>query len=173
MEENEDGMSEAAIVAGLEGTKARVLRAERERDELQRVIASSKEEQRLLESLLALRRGSLGGKVLQNDKESTSLKIGKTLVHEKHPAVEAVVEELTTAGRPLHISELMRLLQSKAVPIPGAGTQANLITHIRRDARVVRPSRGMYGLASMGLEGMSVPRRSRRRRNRMRSTASK
>lgn len=173
MGKNQDGMSEAAIVAALEGAKARVLRAERERDELQRVITSSKEERRLLESLLALRRGSAGATVLRTDEESTAVEIGKAPGHEKHPSVEAVVEELTTAGRPLHISELMRLLQNKGVPISGAGTQANLITHIRRDARVVRPSRGMYGLASSGLEGMSAPRRSRRRRKRIRSTASK
>jgi hypothetical protein len=88
------------------------------------------------------------------------------------PAVQAVIDELTAAGRPVHISELMRLLRAKEVAIPGSGTQANLITHLRRDARFVRPSRGMYGLAAWGLEGMTASRR-RRRRKRVRVTAAK
>jgi hypothetical protein len=87
------------------------------------------------------------------------------------PAVQAVFEELTAAGRPLHISELMRLLHERKVPIPGSGMQANLITHLRRDDRLVRPSRGMYGLTAWGLQAMPATQRTRRKRRRTRVTA--
>jgi hypothetical protein len=89
--------------------------------------------------------------------------------HGKHPAVEAVARELASAGRPVHISDLMRLLREAQVQIPGAGTQANLITHLRRDPRLVRPSRGMYGLAAWGLENMPMVAGRKRRRRRVRS----
>jgi hypothetical protein len=64
----------------------------------------------------------------------------------------------------------MRLLREAEVQIPGAGTQANLITHLRRDPRFVRPSRGMYGLSEWGLENMPTPTRRKRRRKRVRVT---
>jgi hypothetical protein len=51
------------------------------------------------------------------------------------------------AHRPLHISELMRLLADQGVSLPGGGAQANFITYLRRDERFVRPARGMYALA--------------------------
>lgn len=174
MPENADDfglMSEDMIAKSLEASRARIARAERERADLDRMIAAEREEERLLERLLALRRG---GTVAVNGgathEEQQRLKSGAGGDASKHPAVHAVMEELAATGRPVHISELMRLLQHRKVTIPGAGTQANLITHLRRDARLVRPSRGMYGLAAWGLENMPTPGR-RRRRKRMRSTA--
>lgn len=166
-------MSEEAINRALEAARSRVARAERERAELERVIALAREEQRLLERLLALRRGGAasdapegGGTETQRPEPRDGRGNGK------NPVVQAVIEELDAASRPLHISELMRLLRDRKVAIPGSGTQANLISHLRRDARLVRPSRGMYGLAAWGLQSMPAPRRARRRRKRMRSTAS-
>lgn len=67
-----------------------------------------------------------------------------------HPAAAAAVRELELAGKALHISELMRLLEEKSIRIPGAGNQANLIAHLMRHPAVVRPSRGMYALAAWG-----------------------
>jgi hypothetical protein len=163
-------MSEEAIVKALEAARARVTRLEQERSELDRAIATAREEQRLLERLLSLRQGLPVGSqrppIAEGDGSSGTAEVGR-------PAVQAVIEELTAAGRPVHISELMRLLRGREVPIPGSGTQANLITHLRRDARFVRPSRGMYGLAAWGLESMTAPRRRRRRRKHLRVGASK
>ena len=164
-------MSEDAIEKALEAVRSRVSRGERDRAELDRTIATAREEQRLLERLLALRRegaakcdAKSSGLEHHNINSAGASEAGRT-------ALEAVIQELETAGRPLHISELMRLLQERKVPVPGSGTQANLITHLRRDERVVRPSRGMYGLAAWGLENMLAPTRKRRRRKRIRSTA--
>ena len=163
-------MSEDAIEKALEAARSRVSRGERDRAELDRTIATAREEQRLLERLLALRREG----VARYDEKPTELEhhnINSVATSEGKPAaLEAVIQELKTAGRPLHISELMRLLRDRNVAVPGSGAQANLITHLRRDERVVRPSRGMYGLAAWGLENMPAPARKRRRRKRIRST---
>ena len=167
-------LSEEAILSALELARIRVTDAERERAELDRVITTTREEERLLQRLLDVRRG-VGRK-----RESVSEPAAGTVnpaptstSNSKHPAVQAVIDELSTSSRPLHISELMRLLHDRSVPIPGAGTQANLITHLRRDRRLVRTSRGMYGLSTWGLESMEPVRRVRKRRRRVRATAAK
>src|SRR5437667_4854187 len=134
-------------------------RAEGERADLERVIAATREEEHLLSRLLALRRTGAASPDGASAEESRHLGLPSATVGEaKHPAVQAVIEELSTAGRPLHISELMRLLRDRNVSIPGSGTQANLITHLRRDDRLIRPSRGMYGLAAWGLQAMPASR---------------
>lgn len=168
-----DAMPEDAIGRALEAARARVARAERARAELDRVIATAREEERLLDRLLALRRdGAVGGVADNSSVEPPSPQSYELRGEKGHPALKAVLDELRAAGRPLHISELMRLLSERKVAIPGLGTQANLITHLRRDDRLVRPSRGMYGLTAWGLQGMPATHRTRRRRKRMRSTAS-
>jgi hypothetical protein len=64
--------------------------------------------------------------------------------------VQFVFEQLSKARRPLHISELVQVARTRGVPVPGAGKQANLISHLMRDDRFVRPSRGMYALRRWG-----------------------
>ena len=166
-------MSEEAISRALEVARARAARAEHERGELYRVIVAAREEERLLERLLLLRRNGVvsgpddGGAVAEVEPAQRQEPRGEG----RHLAVQAVVEELGTVRRPLHISELMRLLRERKVSIPGSGTQANLISHLRRDERFVRPSRGMYALATWGLHSMPGSRRTRRRKKAMRSTA--
>jgi hypothetical protein len=81
-----------------------------------------------------------------------------------HPAVKEAIHELEAAEHPLHISELMRLLQARDVQIPGAGAQANLIAHLTRNSQIVRPSRGMYALASWGASDQPAVKRATRRR---------
>jgi hypothetical protein len=156
------GLSEAAITRALQSLQDRISRAERDRKAAEEEISICREEERLLSSLLAIRRG---------DRNQTAPeRIGSGIEHaDAKPAMAAVVRELAAAGRPVHISELMRLLAAANVPIPGAGAQANLIAHMSRDQRIVRPSRGLYGLAAWGLENMPAPSR-RRRRKRVRVT---
>lgn len=170
-------LSEDAILKALDLARTRTAQAERDRAELDRAIATAREEERLLQRLLDLRRGG-GGEDESNRKEPRGNEDVPTAVSgsgvlSRHPSVQAVVDELATAGRPLHISELMRLLHDRDVPIPGAGTQANLITHLRRDRRLVRTSRGMYGLSAWGLESIEPTRRVRKRRRRVRGIATK
>jgi hypothetical protein len=176
-QEHPDAMPEATITNALEGVRSRISHMNRQRGELERSLAVAREEERLLLRLLALRRG-----VSPEDDCVVLTEENKVCGDEQpapfeareeadHPVVQAVLRELAGAGRPLHISELMRLLRDRQVQIPGAGTQANLITHLRRDARLVRPSRGMYGLTAWGLENMPASAPRRRRRKRVRSKA--
>jgi hypothetical protein len=166
-------MSDEAIESALAMTRARLARAERERGDLERVIAATREEERLLSRLLALRR--TGTTNTDGVSAEEGLAVGTsyaTAGDSGHPALRAVISELETSGRPLHISELMRLLRERKVSVPGSGTQANLITHLRRDDRLIRPSRGMYGLAIWGLQAMPATRRIRRKKRRIHITAS-
>ena len=196
-EYDKNQLSEEAIVKAIESARARARQAERERTELDRAIAAAREEERLLQRLLDVRRGSAqseaaeavvpamspehdaGTAVLSRDRKGAAAErhqFASTPAslngRSRHPAVQAVIDELATAGRPLHISELMRLLRERGVSIPGAGAQANLIAHLRRDARLIRTSRGMYGLSGWGLESIvPTPKVRRQRRRRVRATA--
>lgn len=151
-------------------TQALALAKEREAELLEEAnrrkleAAAAGEEARLLERLLAIRRGEAP----ELSQELEPKPDGKVLPHPRsrklQPLVVSVLALLQEAGRPLHISELMRQLNEREVPIPGAGRQANVIAVIRKDARIVRPSRGMYGLATWDLKPVSVKKRRRRRR---------
>jgi len=83
----------------------------------------------------------------------------------------AVVEILANRGEPMHIGELMAAVQERGVAIPGSGQQANLIAHISRDERIVRPRRGFYGLREWGLDDAKRAAPSKRRRARRRPGA--
>lgn len=78
------------------------------------------------------------------------------------PAVEAVIAELVNAARPMHITELYRVLHERSIPIPGSGQQANLIALLTRDPRIYRPERGFYALSQWRPETISTPTRTRR-----------
>ncbi len=174
LEDEAEVMSEAALSRALETIRARIARAHAQRGELERIIARWQEEQRLMERLLALRTATAptppepAAEDARPAEEPSAPRDGLA-VGLNHPIIQAVVDELAQARRPLHISELMRLLRNRGLPIPGSGTQANLISYLRRDKRVARPSRGMYGLTAWGL--VSMPSSGRRRRRRMRARA--
>jgi hypothetical protein len=165
-------MSDDLIRKAMDLARSRVVQAEQDRAALDRVIAASREEERLLSRLLALRKGEIlpESKVESDDNGRPAQPTSglpsteRTGAVSRHGVVEAVIQELVQAGRPIHISDLMRLLRSHSISIPGSGAQANLITHLRRDARLMRPSRGMYGLTEWGLEEMQATVRRRRKR---------
>jgi hypothetical protein len=64
----------------------------------------------------------------------------------------AVFNVLRQAGKPLHVREIREALQTQGVTIPGKGTDANIIVHLRRAPDVFeRKRRGIYSLkASKG-----------------------
>jgi hypothetical protein len=160
-----DPMPTAAIERALEIIRRRINDGENQCATLRERIAADHEEEQLLSRILAIRRGdsiqaqhaSSTGPLIQRMPEP---RLADTLLN-------AVIDELTSAGRPLHISDLMRLLALRKVAIPGAGTQANLITYLRRDGRFVRASRGMYALAEWGIDAMPPTRRRKRRKRRI------
>jgi hypothetical protein len=59
-------------------------------------------------------------------------------------AVHAILQE---NGRPMHIRDIHAALIERGVPIPGKGTEANVIVHLRRAPDTfARRNRGVYGL---------------------------
>lgn len=126
-------------------------------------MAAGREEQHFLE-ILALRSGS-DARVrapASGDQQASN--------GEVHPVIAASIAVLEREGRPMHIGQLMQTLKQQGVTIPGSGEQANLISYLRRDRRIVRPSRGMYGLGVWGLKDMAPPQRARKRRTKRRRT---
>jgi len=152
----------------------RIARLQRELCTIQSALAAAREEEQLLSRLLAVRGGD--GRALPSSPPQVSTQDPQPEVHGNSAPAQNLLTEvvaiLQRAGRPLHISEILRVLTERKVPIPGAGRQANVISHVRRDERIARPSRGMYGLRAWGLEEMPVrPRPRKRRRTRITSSA--
>ena len=164
-----DPMPIEAIEKALEVIQRRVRDAEAECVALRERIAVDQEEEQLLTRILSIRRGEPARNRRLAPIPPTSLAHS-----EARPAdtlLQTVIDELTSSGRPLHISDLMRLLALRRMTIPGAGTQANLITYLRRDPRFVRASRGMYALSEWGIDAMPPTRRlKRRKRGKARAT---
>jgi hypothetical protein len=75
--------------------------------------------------------------------------------------VERAVEILREAGKPLHINDLHAQFLARDYTIPGAGTPANLIVHLRKAPEIASPQRGMYGLTED--IGFVRPRRTKKR----------
>jgi hypothetical protein len=138
-------------------------------DQLHKELQSSRAEEALLGNLLAVRRG----RVDQNELEKAGVVAANptlrgTSVEARsiHPVVAATIGELERSGKPLHIGQIMAALERSGVSIPGAGGQANLISYLRRDTRIVRPTRGIYALTDWGFKAAAVGRRKRARKKR-------
>ncbi len=59
----------------------------------------------------------------------------------------AVREILEERGQPMHIGDIRAALVQRGVPIPGKGTDANVIVHLRRAPDMfTRRKRGIYAL---------------------------
>jgi hypothetical protein len=60
--------------------------------------------------------------------------------------VARAVEILREAEEPLHINDLHARFLARGYTVPGAGTPANLIVHLRKAPEIASPQRGIYGL---------------------------
>jgi hypothetical protein len=138
-------LSDEMLRAALEAARRRHHELEAQLSALAAERDGVRREAALLEQLMAVRRGE----ELERGLDSLD---GEERSRKPHSIVSEALQELERAARPLHISELMSLLEQRGVRIPGSGQQANLISHLTRDPRIVRPSRGMYALASAGFE---------------------
>lgn len=108
---------------------------------------SCRERVRLLDRLLAVETGSEAA-TSTHEMSAHSARDAESegLLH----ACERLVRE---AGRPLHIKELHTALLNNRIPIPGRGTEANLLVRLHRsNGRFVRTGRGTFAPASMGLQ---------------------
>jgi hypothetical protein len=81
-----------------------------------------------------------------------------------------LLELLTEEARPLRLTELRGLLEKRGVQIPGKGTDANLIVHLRRMPGVQRVDRGTYALDGTAVTKPVAPKRKKRRRRKKATT---
>lgn len=165
-------LDEATLELAISRARESLRSLEKQRSDLDRDTRILEAELKLLEQLLGLRRGNTAPSISDAGDDAPKSSGSRPSVANSpeatHSAVETVVSELAVVGRPVHISDLMRLLKEKRVRLPGAGAQANLIALLRRDERIMRPSRGMYALRDWGLTDMDVVPRARRRKIRRR-----
>jgi hypothetical protein len=95
------------------------------------------------------------------------------VVAESTPFRQALVEILSADRAPLHLDDLRRELGLKGIAIPGRGTDANIIAHLRRIPGVARVMRGTYALTN-GAQNLTpaTPQRRRKRRAKRRRVSS-
>ncbi len=80
----------------------------------------------------------------RNDFANATPSVGGT---ELQAAVRTILEE---QQRPMHIRDIRAALVERGVPIPGKGTDANIIVHLRRARETfTKRGRGTYALKSM------------------------
>lgn len=155
MNDESHGLSPTTLRSALEAARARVTELTEAAKSVMAERDVAAREVELLQELLAVREGNAGarmdGDAGRNTQGQESSSRSDRRTRPPNPAVSAAIEELERAGRPLHISELMRLLEGRGVEVPGSGKQANLIAHLTRSPRIERPSRGMYALADWGI----------------------
>lgn len=161
-------LPERDLVDALDEVRQRLLVIEARLEQMEQEAVKARKEEHLLETLLALRRGEETPPSKASELTSTprSVATANGGARQKADAVEATVALLRRSGRPMHIGEIMKALRDQGVQPPGQGTQANLISHLRRDTRVARPSRGMYGLVELGVKDYKPATRKRRGKGR-------
>ena len=89
---------------------------------------------------------------------------------------DAAYQLLAERRQEYHYEELAVQLELAGVHIPGKEPAKNLVAHIHRDPRFVRPKRGVYGLAEWypkGTASVGVRRRGKRAKPRPRARAGK
>jgi hypothetical protein len=167
-----DAISTEALNAALDAARAKAKALGQEVEALITRRNSAQREVDLLEELVGIRGGGRAPAGTEGESPQKAGSVAFKPRTPRRPAVRETIAELERAGKPLHISELMQLLESRGVPIPGSGQQANLIAHLTRAPEIVRPSRGMYGLATWGLPESDRVKPARRRRVRGASKSS-
>jgi hypothetical protein len=91
-----------------------------------------------------------------------------------HPIERGVLAILEERGKPVHISDLRAELVHRNIPIPGKGSDSNVIVYLSRSPNVCRVGRGMYALRTWGVpEVPARRRRSGRRKIRAHSQATR
>jgi len=83
-----------------------------------------------------------------------------------HPIERAGLAILAERGKPTHVSEVRAELVRRGIPIPGKGTDSNVIVYLAKSTDICRVGRGLYALRSWRIP--EVPRRRPRTRRKKR-----
>jgi len=73
-------------------------------------------------------------------------KISDTLAQAVYETLKGTEPEEGKPGDPMHYRDLVAALEGRRVYISGRDPGLNLVAHIHKDSRFVRPLRGMYAL---------------------------
>ena len=77
---------------------------------------------------------------------------------------ESKIEDiLNITGNKMHVSEIARELRNRNIPIPGSGSDGNIITRINRDERFIRVGRGTYELKEWGSKSTPMRKKTRKK----------
>jgi len=96
--------------------------------------------QRLLTELLASFNASVSTRSTSANRPLTSETVGEQVRKNVRLVLEAV------PSGTLHINEIHAEFIKRGFEIPGQGRPANITAHLTRDADIVSPQRGVYGL---------------------------
>jgi hypothetical protein len=102
--------------------------------------AANHERQRLLVELLASFNGSASTQLTSENRRRTGESVGERV----RKNVRVLLEEVPSGT--LHINDIHAEFVKRGFEIPGAGRPANITAHLTRDAEIVSPQRGVYGL---------------------------
>lgn len=73
-------------------------------------------------------------------------KISDTLAQAVYETLKGTEPEEGKPGEPMHYRDLVAALEGRRIYISGRDPGLNLVAHIHKDSRFVRPQRGMYAL---------------------------
>ena len=124
----------------------------------QQRIEACRERVRLLDRLLAVEGGSDGPTATPQG----TVQVSQESMPAADDLLDACEKVISNAGRPLHIKELQVALLNEGIPIPGRGTEANLLVRLHRsNGRFVRTGRGTYAPVSLGAQEVRPTQRRR------------
>lgn len=141
-----------------------------------RIRARTEELERLREEIEADRRREAALRALLGEPTLTALVTVKegpgpssgTSPPPVHPIERGVVEVLEERGKPTHVADIRAELGRRGIPVPGKGSDANVIVYLARAPQVCRVGRGLYALRTWGVPEVP-PRRRRARSSRRRA----
>src|SRR5580692_422429 len=121
-ESTKESLPTEILSEALRDAHRRINVCEAEIADLARELDKFREEERLLKKLLTLRNGE--AVKIEGDPDATAGREHLDKLSAKEITLSAVIEVLRETGKPVHISELMRVLRDRNIPIPGSGSQA-------------------------------------------------
>ena len=117
-----------------------------------------RERLRLIDRLLAVE----GGPEATTTSQESSLQTAQEPTPPADHLLDACEKMVRNAARPLHIKELHAALLNEGIPIPGRGTEANLLVRLHRsNGRFVRTGRGTCAPVSLGVQEVRPTKRRR------------
>jgi hypothetical protein len=161
LNENSRMVDEGTVKAWLEAVANRIRANTAEMARLESEIVADRRREAALRALLAASENGVKQREPQEESDSPTIAVGRQPQRVSvHPIEQGAIEILEDRGKPVHISELRAELARRGIPIPGKGTDANVIVYLAAAPQICRVGRGLYALRGWGVP--EVPPRRRR-----------